>query len=246
MDKLKQWVALTVVAVLAIVAAGWFLLVSPKRAEAVDLRAQVDSQVSANLALRGQIAMLKSQAKSLPQKQAKLAAVAAKIPDNPALPSLIRALTVAAEDAGVELISLAPTAPVAVAAPVRAAAPGTPAAGAPAAGAPAPRKPVAGAPAAGAPAAGAAAAAAAGVLKSITISIRVVGGYFQIEQFFDRVESLSRAMKATSLSLTPGPNPLKPEVPGAATNALDSTLSGSINATVFMATGRTTTAVTGK
>ncbi len=37
MDKLKQWVALTVVGVLAIVAAGWFLLVAPKHSEADDL-----------------------------------------------------------------------------------------------------------------------------------------------------------------------------------------------------------------
>ena len=34
MDKLKQMVALALVAALAIAAGGWFLLVSPKRKEA--------------------------------------------------------------------------------------------------------------------------------------------------------------------------------------------------------------------
>ena len=36
MDKAKQWIALAAVAVIAILAAGWFLVVSPKRSEAAD------------------------------------------------------------------------------------------------------------------------------------------------------------------------------------------------------------------
>ena len=48
MDKLKQWVALTVVGCLGIMAAGWFLLVSPKRTEAAEIREQAVAQESAN------------------------------------------------------------------------------------------------------------------------------------------------------------------------------------------------------
>jgi type IV pilus assembly protein PilO len=229
-DKLRQWIALTVVAVLVIVVGSWFLLISPKRSEASDVRQQADSQVSANKALIGQISMLKAQAKSLPQKQAKLAAVAAKIPDNPALPSLIRALTAAADDAGVELISLAPAPPVAAVDPT-AATTATVSSGTTPAKTP--------------PAGSAAAAAAAGTLQSINVSLNVAGGYFQIEQFLDGIESLSRAMRVGSLTLAPGSNPLKPlaatQVPG-----LSSTLTGSIQATVFMASGRSTAAVPGK
>ena len=58
-----------------------------------DLRTQADQQNSQNSTLNAQISMLKAQAKDLPKQQAKLAAVAAKIPDNPALPALIRALS---------------------------------------------------------------------------------------------------------------------------------------------------------
>ena len=90
MDKLKQWVALTLLGCLAIAAAGWFLLVSPKRSEAAELRAQTESQEATNAKLRNELQVLKAQAKDLPKEQAKLAAVAAKIPDNPALPGLVR------------------------------------------------------------------------------------------------------------------------------------------------------------
>lgn len=235
MDKLRQWVALTVVAILVIVAGAWFLLVSPKRSEAADLRSQADTQINDNRALLGKISLLKTQQKTLPQKQAKLAAVAAKIPSNPDLPSLIRALTVAADDAGVELVSMAPSPPVPAAA---AAAAGKPATGTTTTGT-------------GATTTGTAATkpatpgANAGLLESIALNLNVVGGYFQIEQFFDRVESLSRAMKVSSLLIAPGTNPIKVSPTGQALPQ-DGTLVANITATVYMATGRTTAAVLGK
>ena len=116
MDKMKQWIALSVVAALGILAGGWFLLVSPKRADAQTLRDEAASQQRANESLAQQITQLKAQAKQLPAQQAKLAAVAAKIPGNSAMPTLIRALNAAAGDTGVELVSVAPSAPQAAAA----------------------------------------------------------------------------------------------------------------------------------
>ena len=55
MDKLTQWIALTVLACFGILAAGWFLLISPKKAEATDLQAQIVSQESTNAGLRTQL-----------------------------------------------------------------------------------------------------------------------------------------------------------------------------------------------
>ena len=40
MSKTRQWAMLTAVACLAVLAAGWFLVVKPQRAHASDLRAQ--------------------------------------------------------------------------------------------------------------------------------------------------------------------------------------------------------------
>ena len=231
MDKLKQWVALTVVGVLAIGAAGWFLLVAPKRSEAAEVRTQTAAKISANSALQTQIAMLKAQAKQLPQQQAKLAAVAAKIPDTPALPGLIRALTDAADESGVELISLAPSVPAVVAAPVKPAAVTAPAAGTPVstgAAATTPTTPVA-------------PAGLAGTLQSISLAVNVVGGYFQVEQFLDRVENLTRAMKVTSVTMAPGANPVKPAA-GQATADSGRVLNTTLTGLVYMATGRPTTA----
>lgn len=219
MDKLKQYVALTVVGCLAVLAAGWFLLVSPKRTEASEVQLAADAQVTANSALRTQIEVLKAQAKNLPKEQAKLAAVAAKLPSNRAMPALIRALTTAAEDAGVELVTLAPGA-TAVAAPAAAAAPVAPAAGA--------------APAA--PVAGAAPAAAAGQLGTIPVTLNVVGGYFQVQQFLANLEDLKRAIRFTAVNLAPGANPVKPAAPGA--NVDDGrTLAATLTGQVFQVVG---------
>ena len=111
MDKVKQWVAIAVVVSLGVLAGGWFLLVQPKHAEAAELRAQAEQQVSANNAMRTHLAVLKAQARNLPKQQAKLAKVSEKIPDNPALPALIRALDAASTASGVEFLSLTPGAP---------------------------------------------------------------------------------------------------------------------------------------
>lgn len=240
MDKLKQWIALTVVGMLVIGAGGWFLLVSPRRSEAADVRGQADAQRVSNQSLQSQIAMLKAQAKELPQKQAKLAAVAAKLPDNPALPALIRNLTAAADLAGVELVNISPTQPVPVAAAKTA--PVTPAA----AGSSAPVA-TGGSSAPVTAAAPRVAAGLAGTLESIGVSLNVVGGYFQIEQFLDRVEGLSRAMKVTGVSIAPGSNPVKPQLAATSTTTAATpqadpgkVLSATITSSVFMAANRPT------
>jgi Tfp pilus assembly protein PilO len=221
MDKLKQYVVLTVVASLVVLAAGWFLLVSPKRSQAADLRTQAAAQVTANAQLETQLQVLKAQAKDLPKQQARLAAVAAKIPSNPALPALVRALTTASTSAGVELISVTPSSPtlVAGAAPTSGTAPaatGTTVA---------------------------APAVDAGQLAAIPLTLNVVGGYFQVEQFVSNLESLPRSMRVTNLKLVPGTNPVKPTT--TATVPDGKTLVTTVTGMVYMAANRVApTAVT--
>jgi type IV pilus assembly protein PilO len=234
MDKLRQFIALTVVGAIVLAAGGWFLLISPKRSEAADLKAQAATQEATNGGLRTQITMLKAQAKALPAKQAQLAAVAAKIPGNPALPELIKALGDAAEEANVELVSISPTAPTDF---NKAAVPGAVAAAAPVAPAGTGASGAVGAPTTGA------AGASAGSLKAIDLAIAVVGGYFQVEQFMDQLESLTRAVKVKTLGLAPGTNPVTPQNGSVALESSpNKTLAATITATVFMAAGRTTVA----
>jgi hypothetical protein len=141
--------------------------------------------------------VLKAQAKDLPKKQADLARVATKIPDNPAMPSLIRALTSAATSAGVELVSVTPGAPAAVEAP----SPSPGRAGAAAEGpAPDPRGPAAPAARRSCPAPRLPARRRmprAGALATSREHQRV-GGYFEVSQFLAELESLPRALRVTA------------------------------------------------
>src|SRR5438105_2143898 len=114
MNKMRQWAVLTAVACLAVLAAGWFVAVKPQRSHASSLKAKAGSVLADNDRLMSQVNQLKQQQKDLPAQQKKLAAIATKIPDNPALPALIRQLSAAADGAGVNLMTLAPSAPSAV------------------------------------------------------------------------------------------------------------------------------------
>src|SRR4051812_38555883 len=115
MEKMRQWSILTAVGVVAIFVAGWFLLVSPQRSSAADLHTQATTQQQANSTLQTNVNQLEAQKRGLPEQQRLLEQIATKVPGSPALPVLIRQLTSAAETAGVDLVSLAPSAPSVVA-----------------------------------------------------------------------------------------------------------------------------------
>ncbi len=126
MSSTQKWSALAVLTVATILIGSWFLLVAPKRSEAADLTARTTKQEQANARLVQKLEVLKAQSADLPAQKANLAKVRMQIPENPALPTLIRNLTVAAKEAGVSLDSLAPAVPsalVAAGAPVTTAAP---------------------------------------------------------------------------------------------------------------------------
>jgi Tfp pilus assembly protein PilO len=116
MNKVRQWSMLTAAAVVVIMAAGWFLLVSKQNSHAAQLRSQAASVEGSNSSLQTQVAQLQQQKKGLPAQQRLLAKFGTQIPDNPELPTLIRQLSKAADDAGVDLVSLAPAQPAPVAA----------------------------------------------------------------------------------------------------------------------------------
>lgn len=173
MEKMRQWTLLAVVGVVAILAGGWFALVSPKRGEAADLRSQAQQRETDNRALKAKIEQLKLQEKDLVKQQAELGRIAQLLPSNPALPSLIRSLTDAADAAGVTLVALEPEEPTLMAvpaAPVTGSTTGTTT-----------RR------------ATAAAAAPTETLAVIPLTVKVSGGFFQMESFLQRVEGLRRA-----------------------------------------------------
>lgn len=216
MSKSRQWATLTAVVCLAVLAAGWFLVIKPQRAHASALRTQADGVKAQSAQLQTQVAQLRQQQKDLPAQQKLLSQIATKIPDNPALPSLIRQLSAAADGAGVNLVSLAPGQPSLASA--AAVARSTSAAATGAARRPAP--------------------AAASPLATIPLMVSVQGSYFNVEQFFSAVESLNRAMLVTGFSLAPASGSSAPagaSAPsaGSAASLPPGTLNAQITASVF-------------
>jgi Tfp pilus assembly protein PilO len=229
MTRIQQWIAGAVVAILAIVAAGWFLAIAPQKHKASNLLAQVSQQDQSNSGLRTTLSRLTAQMSAVPAEAASVAAIAQKIPSDPAMPDYVRTLTAAAKQTGVELVSIAPSIPVAVAvaAPVVAAptASTSPAATASAA-APAP------------------AAVPASSLQTIDVALGVQGGYFQIQQFTAALEKLSRSTIVTSISLAPAVSLTAPApATGASPPPAWKALQASISVSVFMNSSATFTAV---
>jgi len=224
MTRARQWSVLTAVACLAVMAAGWFILVKPQRSHASSLRDQASQVDQSNQALQAQIAHLRAQAKDLPAQQRTLAKIATQVPDSPALPTLIRQLSAAADSAGVNLVSLNPGQPALVQSPV--AAPATTGTSPAATGT---------SPAAPATAPGA-------MLASIPLQVQIQGSYFNLESFFQAIETLPRAMLVTQFSAAPvqaGGSP------GGQTVA-PGTLNVTLTASVFMSPNAAAATTTGK
>ena len=111
MTMTNRWIAGAVAAALALVAASWFLLISPQRSQAAELREQAAAQQAANDMIRLRTQQLKAQFASLPQRRAQLAEIQQQLPDSPDLSSLLRQLSTVADDAGVSVESISPAQP---------------------------------------------------------------------------------------------------------------------------------------
>jgi Tfp pilus assembly protein PilO len=220
MTRIQQWLAGTAVAVLVIVAAGWFLAISPQKHKVSNLNAQSTAQDQTNSGLRTKLSVLTAQMQAVPTEQAEIAAITQKIPNDPAMPAYVRTLTAVAQQTGVELVSIAPGAPAAVS--VAAAA-------------------VAAAPVASATASATASAVPAAPvvpavsLQSISVALNVQGGYFQVQQFVAALQKLPRTTVVDSIALAPTAPLKKVTEPSAApTAAAWKSLGAEITLNVFM------------
>jgi type IV pilus assembly protein PilO len=188
MTVTRKWSLLALLLVLAISAAGWFLLISPKRSEAADLRGQTATQEDANARLEQKIQVLMAQQEELPRQRARLALIRSQIPDNPALPALVRDLTAAGRKVGASIDAMSPSLPVAAA--------------------PAAQTPVA---ATSGETAETAPAAPTAALYQVPLNLEVSGSYFELEQFVNKLEGLKRSFLVTGFTLA---EDSESEVPG--------------------------------
>jgi Tfp pilus assembly protein PilO len=194
MNDTRKWSLVAGLAILGILAAGWFLLVAPKHTAAAALKAKTADQEKHNSGLEATLSQLKAQQADLPKERARRAVIRRQLPDNPALPQLIRSLTSSAHQVGVSLdtLSPAPPAPVAVTVPLAAPAPAsttsTDSSSTDSSGtAPAP----------------VAVAPPAPSLYQVPLTLDVSGSYFELEQFVDKLEGLKRSFLVTGFTITP-------------------------------------------
>lgn len=189
MSLTRKWSLMAAVLSVAILVAGWFLLVSPRHGEAASLREQAVAQDDANARLLQQLEVLKAQQAELPQQRAKLAVMQTQIPDNPALPTLVRDLTAAGRRVGVSIDAMTPATPVALvtAQPVAPAPATTETTGTEGGEAAAtPPAPVAAPPS----------------LYQVPLTLEVSGSYFELEQFVNKLEGLKRSFLVTGFTLS--------------------------------------------
>ena len=205
MSVTRKWSLMAAVLVVAIVAAGWFLLVSPKRSEAVELRDQAVSQEEANARLLTDLAVLKDQQAQLPKQRAQLAVMRKQIPDNPALPTLIRNLTESGRKVGVSIDSMAPAVPVAVVQPAATVVAPTTTTDSTTSTDSSSTEGSAEATDASATATTPAVPAAppAPSLYQVPLTLDVTGSYFELEQFVNKLEGLKRSFLVTGFTVTP-------------------------------------------
>ena len=104
------------VALLAITAGGWLLVMSPKSSELADVRTQIEATREQNETLRQQLVKLEAQRKQLPATRATARALAVLFPPTADQPTLFKAVTAAAAQAGIladDVTELSAEAPVA-------------------------------------------------------------------------------------------------------------------------------------
>lgn len=107
-SKPSTWIIGTVLVALLLVAAIWFLLISPTMAKASDTRTQASTVEASNEQLRTQMNRLADQFKHLDEYKADLAKLRAQIPAEPDLAAYLRQLDGVASAHSVTLTAITP------------------------------------------------------------------------------------------------------------------------------------------
>jgi Tfp pilus assembly protein PilO len=104
---------LTVLVGMLLLVLWWFLLWAPTAAEIDSVREETLAVESQTVTLRNRAAELRRVRERAPEAAAELAAADVLVPRDAALPSLLRQLQQAADDAGVRLTAVSPSRPAA-------------------------------------------------------------------------------------------------------------------------------------
>ncbi len=214
-SKLGAWSLGSAVLCVLLLVAVWFLLVSPQRAEAAELRAQTETVRQQNSELQQRVAELRVDFANLATRRAELEAIRQALPTRPSLAAVLDEIDEAGAAAPLTLVSVVAAESTALLAPVvpeeTVESPegesGTGDAEAPAGGEAAGDEASAGdtpAPDPAAPDAGAGQQGAPGepVLAAIPITITTTGDYFGTAAFLKTIQTdISRALIVDAVSV---------------------------------------------
>jgi Tfp pilus assembly protein PilO len=168
-----KWYAGAAAASIAVLGAGWFLLVAPQKTSAEEIQARTETVVQQNRTTESQIAALKAEFKDLPQLQSQVSAIRSRIPQAVAEPALIRSISAAAAKAGLTLDSTTFQVPQAI---------------------------ISGG--AAAPVGGVGTFSTPGQVSQVGVNIKVTGSFADTRLFLNSLENLPRSMLVTGVDIT--------------------------------------------
>ncbi len=187
MSMRKRFTALILACV--VVAAGWFMFVfRPAQADLGDVNDQVQQTVDQVAALQTKLAELQALKANEAEVRAQGQKMQAALPTDPKLGDFIRLVQNAANEAGIDFVTVTPSLPAAPASQAAPSSANTSATPPPAASsgdesqavAPAPVSPV----------------------QAIAVQVNAKGRFFEMESFILKMEHLARAMRIDDFSVT--------------------------------------------
>ena len=101
-NRVRTVTILSVVALVGLTALAWFLLIGPRLAEADEISAQVEQSEMANLQLRNRVNQARTQVAQAPAAAAEAQKLFATMPRAAELPTVLRQITEAAQEAGID------------------------------------------------------------------------------------------------------------------------------------------------
>lgn len=110
----QQSVLLATIAVILVVVLFYVFGFKPKQDELARIEAETEEAIAQEAALEARIAELQVVRARAPEIEAALATAESVIPRDQALPSALRQLQLAADDSGLELVTLSPGRPIAI------------------------------------------------------------------------------------------------------------------------------------
>ena len=179
LGSLRATKLLGTIAVILLAGVGWLFLISPQTSALEEVRVQIETTRSQSSGLRQQLVSLRELQRHLKDTRTTARALAAKFPPTADQPELFRAVTAAADAAGIparRITALTPSPPVAGSgrSAVEAKRPG---------------------------------ATTAADVAAQDVSLTVEGSYQEVRKLVENLEGMPRAYLITSLTLSAGANP---------------------------------------